>query len=447
MTGTMEPLNAPQGCTLISTPCPRRSMIHPDDSLALMATFFRSTGIGLQTETVTLLDSLGRALPQTIYSRHDQPPFDKSAMDGWAWQPAAGETLPAAPLVIRGVIAAGKAAEHDSDSGPILPGRAARIMTGAALPPGATRVQRFEWAQESAGTVHFTKAEELDNIIRRGENARVGDVLLTPRIIRAQDIAVLAADGRAEVTVAKPVVVGVFSTGTELAQPGEPLSGSRIYDSNRPQILSQLPRELCSVRDLGSLPDDYESTLAAVKSAMASCELLILSGGVSMGDFDYVPRALKAAGVKEHFHRIAMKPGKPTFFGELVKHDDAAERGATGLAKSEDSSGCLVLGLPGNPVSVFVNMEILVKPLLSALCGIKYRPLDIPVPVAETLTRKGADRVEFLPIRVDRDGARLVRYGGSSAIQALAEADGFLRMDIGIDCIEKGGLAHVRFVR
>lgn len=184
-----------------------------------------------------------------------------------------------------------------------------------------------------------------------------------------------------------------------------------------------------------------------------------------MGDFDYVPRALKAAGVQERFHGVAMKPGKPTFFGELVKSDDESGVKVKGLAEAptdghpgastEDrpavkngrDSRCLVIGLPGNPVSVFVNTELLVRPLLSALCGIKYRPLDIPVPVAETLTRKGADRVEFLPVRVEADGARLVRYGGSSAIQALAEADGFLRMDIGVDRIEKGGHAHVRFVR
>ncbi|MDX9957781.1 MAG: molybdopterin molybdotransferase MoeA [Spirochaetia bacterium] len=416
-------------------------MIHPDDALAMMASYLRTPGSGLQTETVGLLASLGRALPQTVASHHDQPPFDKAAMDGWAWQPAAGETLPAAPLSIRGVIAAGKAAEGDSTSGPILPGQAARIMTGAALPPGATRIQRFEWAEESAGSVRFTKADGLDNIIRQGENARVGDILLSPRIIGAQDIAVLAADGRAKVTVAKPVIVGIFSTGTELAEPGEELSGSRIYDSNRPQIQSQLPVGLCSVRDLGSLPDDYESTLAAVKSALATCELLILSGGVSMGDFDYVPRALKAAGVQERFHGVAMKPGKPTFFGEWAG-------GETGAAVNTDvAPRCLVIGLPGNPVSVFVNTELLVKPLLSALCGIEFRPLDIPVPVAETLTRKGTDRVEFLPVRVEADGARPVRYGGSSAIQALAGADGFIRMDIGVDRITKGGLAHVRFVR
>ena len=435
-------------------------MIHPDEAIAMMASYLRMPRTGLRTEMVRLPDSLGRALPEAVAGRHDQPPFDKSAMDGWAWRPAAGETLPAAPLAVRGVIAAGKTAERDTAAGPIVPGQAARIMTGAALPPGATRVQRFEWALESAGSVRFTKAEGLDNIIRRGENARTGDILLTPRILCAQDIAVLAADGRAEVSVAKQVAVGVFSTGTELAEPGEKLSGSLIYDSNRPQILSQLRGGLCSLRDLGNLPDDYESTLAAVKAALDTCELLILSGGVSMGDFDYVPRALKAAGVEERFHGVAMKPGRPTFFGETGGAGGRSGGGSNGggsVGNGPDSgrsggpcgggAGCLVVGLPGNPVSVFVNTELLVRPLLSALCGIEYRPLDIPVPMAENMSRKGADRVEFLPVRVDGDGARLVRYGGSSAIQALAEADGFLRMDLGVDHIEKGGIAHVRFVR
>ena len=419
-------------------------MIHPDEALALMATFLRTLQTGLRTETVSLLDSLNRALPEAIISRLDQPPFDKSAMDGWAWQAAAGETLPAAPLAIRGVIAAGKAAEQDKATGPILPGQAARIMTGAALPPGASRVQRFEWAQELGGSVQFTKADGLDNIIRRGENAHAGEILLTPRVLQAQDIAVLAADGRAEITVSKPLSIGVFSTGTELAQPGEKLRGSQIYDSNRPQILSQLPRGLCSVRDMGSLPDNYESTLAAVKAALASCELLILSGGVSMGDFDYVPRALKAAGVKEHFHGVAMKPGKPTFFGELAPEGVSP---GTAVDHSDKRQGCLVMGLPGNPVSVFVNTELFIRPLIYALCGIEYRPLDIPVPIAENVSRTSSDRVEFLPVRLEKDGVRPVPYGGSSAIQALATTDGFMRMDIGIDHIEKGGLARVRFVR
>ncbi|MBU1081948.1 MAG: molybdopterin molybdotransferase MoeA, partial [Spirochaetes bacterium] len=274
-----------------------------------------------------------------------------------------------------------------------------------------------------------TRAEvDYENaIVEFIKEVRSGDEILSPRVLSAQDVAILAADGRAAVRVARRPVVGVLSTGAELADPGEALSGARIYDSNRPQILAQLASPAFEARDLGRLPDDLDATLAAVRSALDACDVLVLSGGVSMGDFDYVPRALAAAGVVERFHGVAMKPGKPTYFG------------TTGRS--------FVLGLPGNPVSVFVNTELLVKTLLYALSGVAYRPLVAPVVAAEAIARRGSDRVEFLPVAVGPDGARAVRYGGSSGIQALAFADGFARLEIGQERIEKGTITRVRLVR
>lgn len=419
-------------------------MIHPDEVLTLLASFMKVP----ELETVDLAHALGRIMPVAVRGSLDQPPFDKAAMDGWAWHPIAGESSPGDQLRIRGVIAAGSSSivglqpregsprsDDDRDS-PLLPGETARIMTGAPLPAGASRIQRFEWAETvdaggspdpAGGFVRFGKPESIDNIIRRGENARAGDELLTPRSLSAQDIAILAADGRPTVEVTRRPVVGVLSTGTELATPGETLSGASIYDSNKPQILAQLASPSFDTRDLGRLPDDFDATLRAVSSALATCDLLVLSGGVSMGDFDWVPRALAAAGVTERFHGVAMKPGKPTYFGTTDR--------------------AFVLGLPGNPVSVFVNTELLVKELLCALSGIQYKPLIVPVPVAETIKRKGTDRVEFLPVRIDADGIRAVRYGGSSGIQALAGADGFARLEIGQEALEKGSITHVRLVR
>lgn len=402
-------------------------MIHPDEALALLASFRKAP----ELERVELAHALGRIMPAAVSGSLDQPPFDKAAMDGWAWHPASGQTAPAGPLAICGVIAAGSGSFVG-----LQPGETARIMTGAPLPAGASRIQRFEWAEtvdaddcsDSAGSfVRFTKPESIDNIIRCGENARAGDELLSPRMLSAQDIAILAADGRPTVEVARRPVVGVLSTGTELASPGEPLSGASIYDSNKPQILAQLASPAFDARDLGRLPDDFDATLAAVNSALATCDLLVLSGGVSMGDFDWVPRALAAAGVTERFHGVAMKPGKPTYFGTTDR--------------------AFVIGLPGNPVSVFVNTELLVKELLHALSGIPYKPLVIPTIVAEDIRRKGTDRVEFLPVRMDADGIRAVRYGGSSGIQALAAADGFARLEIGQDTLSKGAITHVRLVR
>jgi molybdopterin molybdotransferase len=402
-------------------------MIHPDEALALLAGFRKMPAL----ETVDLAHALGRIMPVAVRSGFDQPPFDKAAMDGWAWHPSAGEPSPENPLRIRGVIAAGS----DSIVG-LQPGETARIMTGAPLPAGASRIQRFEWAETvnaagrpdpAGGFARFSKPESVDNIIRRGENARVGDELLSPRMLSAQDIAILAADGRPTVEVARRPVVGVLSTGTELATPGETLSGASIYDSNKPQILAQLASPAFDARDLGRLPDDFDATLGAVSSALATCDLLVLSGGVSMGDFDWVPRALAAAGVTEQFHGVAMKPGKPTYFGTTER--------------------AFVLGLPGNPVSVFVNTELLVKELLCALSGIANNPLIVPVQVADDIRRKGTDRVEFLPVRIDADGIRAVRYGGSSGIQALARAEGFARLEIGQEALLKGTITHVRLVR
>jgi len=221
--------------------------------------------------------------------------------------------------------------------------------------------------------------------------------------------------------------VGVLSTGTELAEPGQAAGEAMIYDSNRPQLMAQLAGLPCVAADLGRLHDDYDATLAAIHEALGRFDLLILSGGVSMGDFDYVPRALEACGVTALFHGVAMKPGKPTWFGR--KGDR------------------FVLGLPGNPVSVFVNTALLATPLILALSGLEDAGKTVALPLAEPIRRKGADRVEFLPVSVDADGARPVPYGGSSAIQALARADGFARLEIGQESLEAGGVAHVRLVR
>lgn len=399
-------------------------MIHPDEAIALMASFMRQPAV----ETVPLASALGRILPVPVIGTMDQPPFAKSAVDGWAWAAEAGQSMPAGALRVRGVLAAGSDGLGGAgDDAPLQSGQTIRIMTGAPVPRGATRVHSFELAAETGGLVTFTKPERISNIIEQGENARTGDRILSPRAITAQDIAILAADGRADVPVAVRPVVGVLSTGAELLEPGMARSGAMIYDSNRPQIMAQLASPAFLARDLGHLPDSFDATLAAVGDALATCDVVILSGGVSMGDFDYVPRALAAAGVTTRFHGVAMKPGKPTYFG------------TTGRA--------FVLGLPGNPVSVFVNTEVLVKPLLFALSGIAYRPSLVPVPMAVELRRKSTERVEFKPVRIEHDGAHPVRYGGSSAIQALGESDGFVRLEIGQDLLEQGAITHVRLVR
>lgn len=391
-------------------------MIHPDEALKIVLSCRQRP----QVETVPLDQALGRVLAAPVASSMDQPPFSKAAVDGWAWNSEASGLAPDS-LAVRNVIAAG-----ESDQRPLGAGETVKVMTGAPLPPGADRIQKVECAQESDGAVRFTKPERIDNVIQRGENARTGDTIVSPRQLDAQDLAILAADGRNRVDVAVRPVVGILSTGAELAQPGENLKPGWIYDSNRTQLAAHLSG-IAVIRDFGTLPDDYDATLAAVGSALSQCDVLVLSGGVSMGDYDYVPKALTAAGVQTLFHGVAVKPGKPTFFGTSAKS--------------------YVFGLPGNPVSVFVNTEFLVKPLLYGLQGVEYRGLSAPVTLSEGIRRGSTERVEFLPVSIDADGAKPVPYGGSSALQALAHACGFVRLEQGQKEISAGSVVHVRLVR
>ncbi len=382
-------------------------MTHPDEALALIA----RQEVDLLPEDpdeVPLHGALGRVLARDLYARVDQPPFDKSAMDGFAW---GGK--PADFLRIVRTLPAGTVTDR-----PLAPGECARIMTGAPLPPGADRVQRVEWTEEADGRVRFTKAESADNVIRRGENQKAGDLLLGRRLLRPADIGILASSGYDRVPVQRKPVVGILSTGDELRTSGEPLEPGTIYDSNGPQLAAQAAAAGCEVLFYGRFPDLPEPLEAAVRTALSECDLVLLSGGVSMGDFDYVPEVLARCGVEKIFHNLAMKPGKPTFLGRR--------------------ENVFVLGLPGNPVSTFVNFEILGKAVLARLRGL---PPDVPAVrarLAAGISRRDAERVEFLPARYSGGEIRVLRYSGSSMLSVLSGANALIRLEIGQKSREPG---------
>ncbi|MDH7483642.1 MAG: molybdopterin molybdotransferase MoeA [Spirochaetales bacterium] len=405
-----------------------RTNLHPDEALEIVLQAARAAHQHLAEEKIPLEQALGRALAHDVLSPIDHPPFDKAAMDGFAFR----ESQPGRTYTVIDAVPAGK-----SSSSPLGEGEVMRIMTGAPIPPGAAGVQRFEWTRD-AGTdaegrplVTFTQQEKITNIIARGENLRQGEPLLSPRMLQPQDIGILAASGIAKVQVWRKPRVSIISTGDEIVAAGTALPPSCIYDSNGPQLVAQAQLAGAEARFLGIVPDRVEALRGALATALAESEIVILSGGVSMGDFDLIPKVLRQTGVAPVFHTLKMRPGKPTFFG-------VRDRVA-------------VFGLPGNPVSTFVNFEVLVKPFILASMGLEHAPRMIRARLASALSRKGSDRVEFLPctLAADEQGmlVRPLRYHGSSMITVLAHAQALVRMELGQERIEAGEYLDARLIR
>lgn len=397
--------------------------LHPDEALALVL----GSGKILGSESLPLGDALGRVLAESLPARVDSPPFDKSAMDGYAL---------AGPDDSNGHVVVATLAAGSVIKAPLVSGQAVRIMTGAPIPQGATRVLRFEWAELRSDRVFPTRTEPSDNIIRQGENMRAGDPLMTPRRLAPQDIGLLASSGYARIPVRCRPRVGVVSTGDEIQPAGSPLAPGKIWDSNGPQLVAQAVATGALATFYGIAEDRPEILQKVLSRAIAENDLILVSGGVSMGDFDHVPAALAACGVRGIFHQLQMRPGKPTWFG--VK-DDGQGPGRPSYA----------LGLPGNPVSTFVNFLVFAQPLLEALSGIPEAGVTrlIPARLLAPIRRKNAAVVEFRPVILERDQVRPVEYHGSSMLNGLAGANALVRMEIGCAELAEGERVDVRPIR
>jgi molybdopterin molybdotransferase len=386
-------------------------MLHPDAALALIEALEFSP----RSEEVALQAAPGRVLAGEVLSPLESPPFDKAAMDGYAL--AAGDASDSFRVIE--TVAAGQVPARV-----LRAGECARIMTGAMLPEGADRVVRVEYSEERQGRMRLTRPEPDRNVIERGENLKVGEKVLDRRRLRVQDIGVLASLGFESVRVARAPVVGIMATGSELREPGRRLGRGQIYNSNGAQLCAQAGELGCPTRYYGIQADDPAVLGRALEEALGGCDLLLLSGGVSMGEFDFVPRLLDELGAEIVFHRLAIKPGKPTLF-----------------ARRRDS---FVFGMPGNPVSAFVIFELLVKPFVYRWMGLHYRPLTVTSRLARSLRRGRTERVEYRPVRLAEGGIFPVRYQGSSHLNALAEANALVRFEQGVDCLEQGEEQYVR---
>lgn len=389
------------------------AMLDPDAALKILEDYRFEPRV----EVTPIGEALGRVLAEAVPARVDSPPFSKAAMDGYALLASDG----ARRYEILEMIAAG-----DVPRRKVAPGTCSKIMTGAMMPEGADKIVRVEYTRESGGWMTVVEPEPYANIIHRGENLKAGDPLLEPKMLRAQDIGVLASQGYETVPVAAVPLVGVMTTGSELRAPGDELRAGEIYDSNGPQLCAQVQAMGARWRKYGVVADDPEQLAGAIDRALGDCDVLLLSGGVSMGDLDYVPGVLQSLGAEIVFHRLAVKPGKPTLF-----------------ARRDDS---FVFGLPGNPVSTFIIFEVFVKTFLHRWMGIASRPRMAGGALAETIKRRDAERLEFRPVRLE--GRRIIplSYHGSSHLSALREAEGLIRIEIGTTRIEEGSELHVRLL-
>jgi len=395
-------------------------MIHPDEALRLIG----SLECRLGAEKVAIASALGRVPVSAPVSLLDQPPFDKSTMDGFAYARAGADGALAdigESFALVGSIAAGAAPGR-----PLAPGDCVRIMTGAPVPEGTRAVHRLERSEESGGLVVIAAREDAANIVRRGVNRRAGEELFPRRPLRPQDIGILASNGLAEIEVVRRPRVRVLSTGNELRAAGEALGPALIYDANGPLLVAQAAAAGCRASFSGIVPDDENALCDAISAASADADLVIVSGGASAGDFDFVPRALERLGFETLFRGISMRPGMPALLGR---------RG-----------GCFAYGMPGNPVSAFVNFELMLKPLLAGFAGLAFDPPSMRVRMAKPVSRAPAERVEFLPVEIGEGYAYPLRYTGSAMLDALACADALVRLEIGVSEIPQGAETLARLI-
>ena len=361
-----------------------------------------------ETETVPTHAAAGRVLAQGLRSTIDVPPLDNTSMDGYALQcadvPAAGKKLRVAQRIPAGSVG------HV-----LVPGTAARIFTGAPLPAGADAVVMQELCAIDGDTLtvnHVPHAGEW--IRRRGEDIAVGaEVLTAGTRLSAAHVGVAASVGAAQLTVFSRLRVALFSTGDELALPGEALKPGGIYNSNRYTLRALLEGLGCVVDDLGIVPDSRDATRAALREAAAGNDLILTSGGVSVGEEDHVKPAVEAEGSLDLW-KIAIKPGKPLAFGKVGAGNTATE------------TATAFIGLPGNPVSSFVTFLMLVRPFI-----LKAQGASIMVPRAQQMRAdfdcKGDPRREFLRARINPEGGlELFANQSSGVLTSCTWADGLI---------------------
>lgn len=350
-----------------------------------------------QTEQIRLEQALGRVLAEPICATSDLPPWPNSAMDGYAFR--ASDLQDHHCLPVSQKIFAGYAPSA------LAVGTCARIFTGAPLPEGADTVEMQENTELTEQGVHFLQAVKTGQFVRKqAQECHQGEQLLAQGTrLSAVDLALAASVGVTQLKVYRRFRVALMSTGDELVEPGQPLAAGQIYNSNRRLLLAWLGQMGCEVNDLGIVPDQPEAITEKL-AQVADADLLLSTGGVSVGDADYLGQILRQQGQLE-FWKLALKPGKPLTFGHY--------------------QGTAFLGLPGNPASSLVTFAILARAyILRCLHVQKVAPLSLKVPIAFAIN--ASERREYMRVRLNDGQAERYETQCSGVLRSAAFADGLL---------------------
>jgi len=374
----------------------------------------------LKVESVALNDVLGRVLAEDIIADSDLPPFDRAQMDGYAVRAEDVANTPAR-LRIVGESAAGAGWHHEMNAG-----EAVRIMTGAPVPVGADAVQQVELTREVDQNAIVEILERVDagrSIVRQAAEIKAGEtVLRAGEDINAAMIATLASFGYAEVKVGQRPRVAVMATGSELVDVDKKPARDQIRDSNNYTIAAYATLAGASVERLPLAGDDTEELKRQIAAAAGRSDVLITSGGVSMGVYDFTKAALKELGAEVYFERVALRPGKPTVFARL--------------------GDTLVFGLPGNPVSVAVTFNLFTRTALRVMQGAQQPQLAEETAVLARDLKGSMDRESYVPavLRTGGKGTLLaepLKWGGSSDFVAFARATALINVPAGLKTLEK----------
>ncbi|MDA7966743.1 gephyrin-like molybdotransferase Glp [Ruegeria sp.] len=382
-----------------------------------------------ETETLPLARAIGRVLAEDCSSKLDMPAFDNSAMDGYAVRLSDLDAGPDYDLPVAGRIAAGDSGAYSAPAGSAL-----RIFTGAPVPAGFDAVLMQEDCELTEDGIRFARRPKPGQHIRRaGEDLRAGAPIL-PRgcEIGAREAAALASAGYGEVEVYRKLKVTIFSTGNELRQPGEVLGPGQIYNSNRFMLLALLDKPWIALTDKGPVEDDPALLEQVLRDACDSADLIVITGGVSVGDEDHMPRLFSAIGGETDVMKVAMKPGKPIMFG---RRGDA-----------------LYIGLPGNPVSAYVTWQIIGAPMMARCAGLNLAPPSPEQAVLAEPLQRHPGRQEYRPVVIDgtapdgRPRLRMMAASYSGRVALLAQADGLAILPADKDSLPAGHpLGFLRF--